>query len=178
MLIYQSIFYSSDKIWARHHSRVTRYKTVSSACLHKLSIAISKNLHSIPKIDSASEFTCSSKLFALLKPHAVLRLLKALSVHQISQLWSISFQWSHGRHLTKRDRWTEKESACHQSTRKPSQVATNQQRACWGCSPGEASSYFPISVTREKNRNFSQHSGEREWKQDKRNLRDEGDNIG
>lgn len=74
----------------------------------------------MPKIDSASEFTCSSKLFALLKLHAVLRLHKVLSVNQISQLWSTSFQRSQGRHLTKRDIWTEKESAYQQSLQQPS----------------------------------------------------------
>lgn len=64
--------------------RYPHYKTVSSARLHKLSMAVSKHLHSKPKIDSASEFTHGSKLAALLKPRALLRLHKVLLVRQIS----------------------------------------------------------------------------------------------
>lgn len=118
--IYQSISRSSDNIWAKHHPRSTHEKTVFSARLHKLSMAISKHLHNIPKIDWASKFTCSSKLAELLKPCAVLRLHKVLLVHRISQLRSTSFQRSQGQHLTKRDRWTEAKSACHQSLQQPS----------------------------------------------------------
>lgn len=164
LLKYVSSLVCWHAILVKHHPRFTYCETLP-ALLHKLSIATSKHLHNILKIAPASEFTCCGTLDVFSKPHASLRSHETVRAQ---------IQWSPGQNMAWRDRWTEENAVCHHSLDQLSYVATNQQRACWGCSPGEASSYFPISVTRETNRDSTQHTQGREWKQEEGRWRRRG----